>query len=95
MITMYLKRISGPRTVTLPDGSTMTRADLPPVDTRRWVASRKAAVVKAVAAGLIDEEEALARYDLSEEEFSTWKQYVSRFGPKALKVTAVQKYRQP
>ena len=50
---MYLKRVDGPRQVTLPDGSILTRADLPPADTRRWVASRKAVVVKAVVYGLI------------------------------------------
>lgn len=92
---MYIKRINGPRTVTLPDGSTMTRADLPPVDTRRWVASRKAAVVKAVAAGLIDEEEALARYSLSREELDSWRRAIARHGLKALKTTKIQRYRQP
>lgn len=92
---MYLKRIDGPRTVTLPDGSTMTRADLPSVDTRRWVASRKAAVVKGVVAGLISEAEALARYDLSEEEFESWKHAILQHGPSALKTTSLQKYRQP
>ena len=92
---MFIKRIEGPRTVTLPDGSTMTRADLPPVDTKRWVASRKAAVVKAVLAGLITEVEALKRYDLSEEEFEGWKRAISRHGIKALKATAVRNYRQP
>jgi len=44
---MYLKKIDGPRAVTLADGTIMTRADLPRADTRRWVASRKAAVVKS------------------------------------------------
>ncbi len=92
---MYIKRINGPRTVTLPDGTTMTRAELPPVDTRRWVASRKAAVVKAVVAGLITKEEALARYMLSDEEFESWKKAVSKHGLKALKATAIQRYRQP
>ncbi|KAJ56866.1 hypothetical protein ACMU_07975 [Actibacterium mucosum KCTC 23349] len=92
---MYIKRIEGPRTVTLPDGSTMTRADLPPVDTKRWVASRKAAVVKAVVAGLISEEEALERYELSEEEFDSWKKAISRHGVKALKATTLRSYRQP
>ena len=38
------------------------RADLPPADTRRWVASRKAVVVKAVVYGLITQAEALERY---------------------------------
>ncbi len=42
---MYLKRVDGPRQVTLPDGSVLSRADLPPVETQRWVASRKAIVV--------------------------------------------------
>ncbi|MGC9417331.1 MAG: DUF1153 domain-containing protein [Rhodovulum sp.] len=92
---MFLKRIDGPRTVTLPDGTTMTRADLPPVDTRRWVASRKAAVVKAVAAGLISEAEALERYALSEEELDSWKRAVRDHGVRGLKVTALKEFRQP
>ncbi|TCM83374.1 DUF1153 domain-containing protein [Rhodovulum steppense] len=92
---MFLKRIDGPRTVTLPDGTTMTRADLPPVDTRRWVASRKAAVVKAVAAGLISEAEALDRYGLSEEELDGWRTAVREHGLRGLKVTALKEFRQP
>lgn len=91
---MYLKRVDGPRQVTLPDGSILTRADLPPPDTRRWVASRKAVVVKAVIYGLIAEGEALERYDLSEEEFALWRQAVERHGDKALRVTTLQKHRQ-
>lgn len=90
---MFLKRIDGPRTVTLPDGSTMTRADLPPVDTYRWVASRKAAVVKAVLAGLITEEEALRRYALSQEEFAGWKEAVRERGLAGLKVTGSKRNR--
>lgn len=92
---MFIKRIDGPRTVTLPDGSTMTRADLPPVDTKRWVANRKAAVVKAVACGLISRDEALARYELSEEELASWETAVRKHGKSALKATALQRYRQP
>ena len=65
---MYIKKTSGPRAVILPGGKTMTRADLPSAGTRRWVASRKAAVVRAVTAGLISSQEAMAMYDLSEEE---------------------------
>lgn len=91
---MYLKKVDGPRAVTLPDGSVMTRADLPPPETRRWVASRKAAVVKAVAFGLLTLKEALDRYQLSEEEFDLWRKAVESHGEKALKVTAIQKYRQ-
>ena len=90
---MFIKKIDGPRAVTLPDGSIMTRADLPPGDTRRWVASRKAAVVRAVRYGLITLEEAKARYGLSDEEFDSWANAVAEHGEKALKATALQKYR--
>jgi hypothetical protein len=92
---MFIKRVNGPRIVTLPDGSVMSRADLPPVDTRRWVASRKASVVKAVASGLISRDEAKARYALSEEELSGWEDAVRHYGKEALKATAIQRYRQP
>lgn len=91
---MYLKKIDGPRAITLPDGTVMTRADLPPADTRRWVASRKARVVQAVIYGLITLKEARERYALSEEEFDLWRRAVERHGEKGLKVTAIQKYRQ-
>ncbi len=91
---MYIKRVHGPRAVTLPDGSVMTRADLPPPDTRRWVASRKAAVVRAVEAGLISREEAQQRYALSADEFDEWRRAVAAHGEAALKVTALQKFRQ-
>ena len=92
---MYLKKIDGPRAVTLADGSTMTRADLPDPKTRRWVASRKAAVVRAVGAGLLSREAALETYALTDEEFASWETAVSRHGEAALKATALQRYRQP
>ena len=91
---MYLKKVDGPRAVTLPDGTVMTRADLPPKDTRRWVASRKAKVVRAVLYGLITAAEARERYALSEEEFGLWRSAVAKHGDDGLKVTAIQKYRQ-
>jgi hypothetical protein len=91
---MYLKKVDGPRQITLPDGSILTRADLPPVDTRRWVASRKAIVVKAVIYGLVTQSEVLERYSLSEEEFALWRDAVEKHGEKALRVTSIQKYRQ-
>ncbi|MGH1329450.1 MAG: DUF1153 domain-containing protein [Paracoccaceae bacterium] len=92
---MYLKKVDGPRAVTLPDGTVLTRADLPSPKTRRWVASRKAILVKAVAYGLVSEGEILKTYDLSEEEFRTWQAALNRHGEVALKATSVQKYRQP
>lgn len=92
---MYLRKIDGPRSVTLPDGSIMTRADLPPSNTMRWVASRKAAVVKAVASGLLSRDSALENYSLSDEEFQAWEQAILSHGEAALRTTALQRYRQP
>lgn len=91
---MYLKKVDGVRAVTLPDGRVMSQADLPPANTRRWVASRKAAVVRGVLYGLISKEEALRRYGLSDEEFMEWCQLIASHGESALKATALQKYRQ-
>ncbi|MFK7835602.1 MAG: DUF1153 domain-containing protein [Sulfitobacter sp.] len=92
---MYLKKVDGPRSVTLADGSVMSQADLPPENTRRWVASRKAAVVRGVVYGLISQPEALSRYQISEDEFLEWVRAVTEHGEAALKATALQKYRQP
>ncbi len=91
---MFLKKVDGPRQVMLPEGVILSRADLPPADTRRWVASRKAIVVKAVINGLIPEREALERYSLSAEEFALWRAAIEEHGENALKVTTIQKYRQ-
>jgi len=91
---MYLRKVDGPRTVTLSDGSTMSRADLPAPDTRRWVASRKAAVVRGVLSGLVSLREVLDIYGLSQDEFEAWRAAVEGHGEAALKATALQKYRQ-
>lgn len=73
----------------------MTRADLPDANTRRWVASRKAAVVRAISAGLISADEAVEIYQLSHEELESWHVAVEQHGEVALKATAIQRYRQP
>lgn len=90
---MFLKKASGPRTVDLPDGGVLSLADLPAPDTR-WVASRKATVVRAVIHDLITREAALQRWQLSEEELDSWITAHAQHGPQALKVTSLQKYRQ-
>ncbi len=90
---MYLRKVDGPRTVTLPDGTVISRADMPPANTRRWVASRKAAVVRGVISGLLPLAEALETYGLSEAEFEEWRLAVERHGIAALKATTLQKYR--
>mgnify|MGYP005989858895 CR=1 FL=1 len=91
---MYLKKVVGPRSVTLPDGSTFSHANLPDAKTRRWVASRKAAVVRGVVYGLLTQGEAWERYQISEEEFMQWVRAVTEHGEAALRATALQKYRQ-
>ena len=90
---MFIQKIDGPRTVRLPDGSVLSRADLPPANCVRWVASRKLAVVKAVACGLMTREQVCARYDLSEEELDGWMTRVRRHGPAALKATQAAQFR--
>lgn len=84
---MYLKKVTGPRAVKLPDGTVMTRADLPPADTRRWVASRKLNVVRGVLYGLLSRDDAVARYGLSHEEFQEWVNALSTHGEEGLKAT--------
>jgi hypothetical protein len=91
---MYIKKGKGPAIVTLPDGTKMSRSDLPPADTSRWVASRKALVVRAILSGLIDTDEACTLYSLSVEEVADWTDKVRAHGDAALKATAVKKYRQ-
>jgi hypothetical protein len=91
---MYIRREKGPVYVVLPDGSKLTRSDLPPANTKRWVARRKATVVAAVDHGLIDASEACSMYKLSDEELTMWRDAVHKHGAAALRVTAIQKYRQ-
>lgn len=71
----------------LPDGQVMSMADLPERDTRRWVASRKAAVVRGVAHGLITRSEAMERYRLSEEELAKWVRLEAESGTSGLRAT--------
>lgn len=94
-IAMFIKKEAGPKFVTLKDGTRMSRSDLPPADTSRWVASRKARVVQAVEAGLITVETACEIYGLSGEELQSWLAAARAHGADALKATNVQRYRQP
>jgi len=67
--------------------------ELPPPDTKRWIARRKAAVVSAVSSGAIGREEARRRYQLSEEEFLTWERAIQSYGVPGLRSTRVQIYK--
>jgi hypothetical protein len=65
----------------------VTLDTLPPADTQRWVARRKARVVAAVQAGLLTIDEAMARYRLTMEEFAGWQRGLYRHGLRGLQVT--------
>ena len=90
---MHLRKFPGPLTVQLPDVVFLSRGDLPPPTTKRWVACRKAVVVKAVRFGLISLEEACSLYDLTQDEYCSWQTAVARYSETALRATALKKYR--
>lgn len=69
--------------------------DLPPPNTRRWVVRRKAAVILAVRSGRITLEEALRRYQLTEEEYRSWERAFDTHGLAGLRATRLQQYRGP
>lgn len=71
----------------------LTRDSLPPPNTTRWVASRKAQVVAAVQGGLLSLEEVMARYNLSLEEFYSWQRAMDRAGVSGLRVAWSQQDR--
>ena len=92
---MLVKKIDRPSFVRLPDGTTLTRGDLPSKTTRRWVIRRKVTVVLAVTAGLLSLEEACEMYNLSEEEYLSWQSAMLEHGRGGLRVTHLKRYRQP
>jgi len=69
-------------------------ADLPSPDTRRWVPRRKAEVVAAVERGALTADDACERFNLTMEEFESWKHLAHRHGRKGLRVTQLQKYQE-
>jgi Protein of unknown function (DUF1153) len=77
---------SRPARIIGPMREVLTRDNLPPRDTTRWVASRKAQVVAAVESGLMTIDEAMIRYQLSHEEFYAWQRAMDRAGVSGLRV---------
>jgi len=67
--------------------------NLPPPDTKRWVARRKAMIVNAVHSGAVSLEEVCRYYALSVEEFVTWQRAIETHGIRGLRVTRLQIYR--
>lgn len=82
-----------PSTVVGPLGERLTIDRLPPVNTVRWVARRKAEVVSAVNGGLLTSDEVCERYNLTVEELVSWQRLTDRSGMKGLRVTHLQHYR--
>lgn len=82
-----------PKAIVGPNGTALTLDDLPPPNTRRWVARRKAEVVSAVRDGLLTFEEACQRYNISAEEFQSWEKAIDKHGLGGLRVTRIQDFR--
>jgi hypothetical protein len=61
-------------------GTVLTVSGLPASDTRRWSARRKGEIVAAVEGGLLSAEEACSIYELSMDEFLSWKSAVALHG---------------
>ena len=76
-----------------PLGERLTLDKLPSPKTRRWVIRRKAEVVCAVAGQLLTRDEAVRRYNISEDEFEAWRHSVVRLGLRGLRSTRIQHYR--
>lgn len=76
-----------------PRGRLMSIDDLPPPETERWVARRKAEVVAGVREGVISLEEACRRYRLSVDEYRSWERLYSRHGLEGLRTTRIKKFR--
>jgi len=70
-----------------PDGSVLTPLNLPPANTVRWVARRKAEVIAAVHGGLLTMAEACHRYRLSSEEFLEWERHYDAQGLPGLRAS--------
>ena len=68
-------------------------AHLPPPDTKRWTARRKASVVAAMLSGMITIEEVCCLYGLSVDEFVSWHNAMQRHGLQGLRTTKLQNYR--
>ncbi|MEQ1550045.1 DUF1153 domain-containing protein [Sphingorhabdus sp.] len=84
---------SRPLRIIGPDSIILTRESMPPANTTRWVASRKAQVVAAVESGLMTLEEVIRCYRLSLEEFYSWRRAMDRAGVKGLRVAWAQEDR--
>jgi hypothetical protein len=70
-----------------PDGNVLTPLNLPPANTARWVARRKAEVIAAVHGGLLTMADACRRYSLSSDEFLEWERHYKKHGLEGLRAS--------
>lgn len=84
---------SRPARIIGPNNQILTRETLPPANTTRWVAHRKAQIVVAVESGLMSIDEVIERYGLSIEEFAGWQRAMDRAGVAGLRIAWLQKDR--
>lgn len=84
---------SRPTRIVGPNNRILTRETLPPADTSRWVAHRKAQIVSAVESGLMTIDEVIELYGLSIEEFASWQRAMDRAGVAGLRICWLQKDR--
>ena len=89
------EQTSRPRPVIGPTGEPLALDDLPPPNLKRWIVRRKAEVVAAVRAGLIDLDDACTRYGITTEEFLSWRRLLDEHGLHGLRATRLQAYRRP
>lgn len=93
MLQQHRLNSRGEKYVIGPTGEALTLSDLPASNTRRWVIRRKAEVVAAVRGGLMTFDEACERYQLTNEEFSSWQHSIESHGLAGLRTTRIQQYR--
>lgn len=67
---------------------------LPRTSRTRWSYNRKGAVVQEIVAWKMTREEALTKYELSEEELNSWFELFGRFGVNGLRSTRIQRYKE-
>ncbi len=84
---------SRPARIVGPNNQILDRDSLPPANTTRWVALRKAQIVAAVESGMISIDDVIQRYGLSIEEFAGWQRAMDRAGVAGLRIAWLQKDR--
>jgi hypothetical protein len=89
----HMEAIANPAATAGSDDPVAADDRLPPVNTTRWVARRKAEVLAAITDGRLTRAAACARYSISEAELRLWERAVECAGVPGLRVTRVQIYR--